>query len=94
MIRIVVETLGLIAKGFIKGDLEDLEIRGQDETIQITALIKSGKIPRRVLKNCGDLLSLNLQWKKSANVGVKNSQVSKIIIMINTAVSVWATDDR
>ena len=39
-----------ISKGLIKG-LEDLEITGQVETIQTTALLRSAKILRRVLKN-------------------------------------------
>ena len=36
VISIVVSALGTIPKGLVKG-FEDLEIRGQEETIQITA---------------------------------------------------------
>ena len=52
VIPIVVGELGAIPKGLIKG-LGDLEIRGQVETIQITALLRSA---RRVQE--GDLLLL------------------------------------
>ena len=44
---IVIGALGTISNGLIKG-LEDLEIRGQVETIQTTALLRSTKILRRV----------------------------------------------
>ena len=37
-----------------------LEIRGQVETIQMTALLKSARILRRILKTWGDLLSFRL----------------------------------
>ena len=40
MIPIVIGALGTIPKGLIKG-LEDLEIRGQVTTIQITVLLRS-----------------------------------------------------
>ena len=48
-------------KGLVKG-LEDLEIRGQVNNIQITALLRSAWILRRILETWGDL-SLKLQWK-------------------------------
>ena len=41
---------------------KDFEIRGQVETIQTTALLRSVKILRRVLETWRDLLSLRLQW--------------------------------
>ena len=47
VIPIVIGALGTIPKGLVKGD-EDLEIRGQIETIQTTALLRSVRIPRRV----------------------------------------------
>ena len=62
MIPIVIGALGTISKGLLKG-VEDLEIRGQQETIKITALLRSTRILSRVLESWGDLLSLNLQWK-------------------------------
>ena len=43
--------------------LEDLEIRGRVETIQITALSKSARLLRRVMETWGDLQSLKLPWK-------------------------------
>ena len=43
VILIVIGTLGTVTKGLVKG-LEDLEIRGQVETIQTTALLRSVRI--------------------------------------------------
>ena len=40
-----------------------LEIEGQIETIQTTALLRSARILRRVLEIWGDLLSLRLSWE-------------------------------
>ena len=60
VILVVVDALGIILKGLVKR-LEDLEIRGQVETIQTTALLSLARILRRVLKTRGDLLSLKLQ---------------------------------
>ena len=47
VILIVTGALSTVTKGLIKG-LEDLEIRGQEETIQTTALLRLGRILRRV----------------------------------------------
>ena len=49
VIPIVIGALGTIPEGLIKG-LEDLEIRGQVETIQTSASLRSARILRRVLK--------------------------------------------
>ena len=49
VIPVVIGALGTISKGLVKG-VEDLEIRGQVETIQTTALSRSAKILRRVLE--------------------------------------------
>ena len=62
MIIIVIVLLSIVTKGLVKG-LEDLEISGQVETIQTTALLRSPRILRRVLETGGDLLSLKFQWK-------------------------------
>ena len=62
IVSIVIGALGTITKGLLKG-LEDLEIGGQVETIQTTALLRTDKILRRVLETWGDLLSLKLQYK-------------------------------
>ena len=56
IIPIVVGALGSVTKGLVQGP-EDLEITGQVETIQSTALL------RRVLETWGDLLSFKLQWE-------------------------------
>ena len=48
-ILIVVDKLGTILKGLVK-EREDLEISGQEETTQTTALIRSARILRRVLE--------------------------------------------
>ena len=60
IVPIVIGALGTITKGLLKG-LEDLEVGGQVETIQTTALLRTVRILRRVLETCGVLLSLKLQ---------------------------------
>ena len=45
IIPIVVGAFGTVTKGLLKG-LEDLEISGRVETIQITALLKTARILR------------------------------------------------
>ena len=72
VIPIVIGTLGTVTKGLIEGQ-EDLETSGQVETIQTTALLRSTRIRRRVLETWGDLQSLKIQQKSSANADVKNS---------------------
>ena len=49
VIQIVIDALGAIPKGLVK-EQEELEIRGQVETIQTTALLRSARILRRVLE--------------------------------------------
>ena len=60
IVQIVIGAFGTIAKGLLKG-LEDLEFGGRVETIQMTALLRTARILRRVLETLGDLLSLKLQ---------------------------------
>ena len=72
VIPIVFGALGKVTKVLVQG-LKDLEIRGRVDTIQITALLRSARILRRVLETWGDLLSLKLQGE----AGVKNSQIVK-----------------
>ena len=60
IVPIVIGAFGTITKGLLKG-LEDLEIGGREETIQMTALLRTARILRRVLETWGDLLSLQLQ---------------------------------
>ena len=55
ILPIAIGALGTITKGLLKG-LEDLEIGGRVETIQMTALLRTVSILRRVLKTWGDLL--------------------------------------
>ena len=62
IVPIVIGALGTVTKGLLKG-LEDLEISGQVETIQTTALLRTARILRRIVETWGDLLSLKLQWK-------------------------------
>ena len=62
IVPIVIGALGTMTKGLLKR-LEDLEVGGQVETIQTTALLRMARILRRVLETWGDLLSLKLQWK-------------------------------
>ena len=62
IVPIVIDALGTITKGLLK-DLKDLEVGGRVETIQMTALLRTARILRRVLETWGDLLSLRLQWK-------------------------------
>ena len=61
-IPIVIGVFGTVTKGLLKGQ-KDLEVGGQVETIQTTALLRMARILRRVLETSGDLLSLKLQWK-------------------------------
>ena len=49
VISIVIGALGTIPKDLIKGP-EDLEIKGLVEAIQTTALLRSARILRRVLR--------------------------------------------
>ena len=62
IIPIVIGAFGTVTRGLLKG-LEDLEVGGRVETIQMTALLRTARILRRVLETWGDLLSLRLQWK-------------------------------
>ena len=59
IVPIVIGALGTITKGLLKG-LEDIEVGGWEETIQMTALLRMARILRRVLETWGDLLSLKL----------------------------------
>ena len=47
IIPIVVGAFGIVTKGLLKG-LEDLEVGGRVEAIQITASLKTARILRRV----------------------------------------------
>ena len=49
IVPIVIGALGTVTTGLLKG-LEDLEVSGRVETILTTALLKTARILRRVLK--------------------------------------------
>ena len=70
IILIAIGALGTVTKGLLKGR-EDLEIRGRVETIQTTALLRSGRILRKVLET---FCHSNSSGKPSAIVDVKKSQ--------------------
>ena len=57
MIPIVIGAFGTITKGLLK-DLEDLEVGGRLETIQMTALLRTARILRRVLEIWVDLMRI------------------------------------
>ena len=59
IVPIVSGAFGTVTKGLLKV-LEDLEVGGRVETIQITTLLRTARILRRVLETWGDLLSLKL----------------------------------
>ena len=62
VIPIVIGALGTVTERLLK-ELEDLEIRAYVEIIQITALLRSGRILRKVLEIWEDLLLLKLLWE-------------------------------
>ena len=62
IVPIVIGAFGTITKGLLKG-LENLEVGERVGTIQMTALLRTARILRRVQETWGDLLSLKLQWK-------------------------------
>ena len=49
IIPIVIGAFGIVTKGLLKG-LEDLEVDGRVETIQMTSLLRMARILRRVLE--------------------------------------------
>ena len=60
VIPIVNDTLERSQKALKRG-LEELEISRQLETTHTTKLLKSDRILGRILRNCGNFLSLRLQ---------------------------------
>ena len=67
VIPIIIGALGTIPKELVKG-LENFKVRGQVETIQITALLRSARILRRILVTWRDAKS---SVKPSINAGMK-----------------------
>ncbi len=80
VIPIVIGALGTVTKRLVEGR-DDLKIREPIETIQTTALFRSTGILRRVQETC---CHSDSSGKPSANVGVKISQKSNIIIDMDT----------
>ena len=70
IVPIVIGALGTVTKGLLEGP-EDLEVSGRVETIQMTALLRTARILRRVLETC---CHSNSCEKPSANTDVKNSK--------------------
>ena len=66
----VIGAFGTVTKELLKG-LENLEVGGRVETIQMTALLRTARILRRVLETC---CHSNSSEKPSANTDVKNSK--------------------
>ena len=62
IVPIVIGAFDTITKGLLKS-LKDLEVGGRVETIQMTALLRTARILRRVMETWGDLLSLKLLWE-------------------------------
>ena len=61
IVPILIGAFGTITQGLLNG-LEDLEVGEWLETIQMTALLRMVRIPRRILETWVDLLSLKFQW--------------------------------
>ena len=49
IVPIVIGAFGTVTKGLLKG-LEDLDVGGRVETIQMTALLRTARILKRVLE--------------------------------------------
>ena len=81
VVPIVIGALDTVRKGLIKG-LEDLEIRGQVETIQTIALLRLARILRQSWRLEETCCHSDSSKRSSANADVKNSQKVKIIIII------------
>ena len=69
IVPIVIGAFGTITKGLFKA-LEDLEVSGRVETIQMTTLLRAARILRLEETCCHS----NSSEKPSANTDVKNSK--------------------
>ena len=81
MIPIKVGGIGTIPKGLMKR-LEKLEIRRKSETLEITVLLRSARIPGGIVETWGDLLSFSYLWKTTSTSWCENLARSTIIIII------------
>ena len=68
IVPIVIGAFVTVTNGLLKG-LEDLEVGGRMKIIQTTALLKTARIPRKVLVTC---CHSNFREKPSDNADVKN----------------------
>ena len=83
VIPIIVGALEIVYKNLEKR-LDKLKIRGRLENTQTTAVLKSTRILKIILKTRGDLLPFRFWKKPSVKTGVKKSQgVFYIYIYIN-----------
>ena len=82
---IVISVIETIRKGLVK-EVEDLEIKGQVETIQTTALLTSESWEEswRLKETC---YHSNYREKLSANSRMKNTQGNKINIQLRTVIT-------
>ena len=74
----VLSALGKVTKRLVEGR-EDLEIRGGVETLQTTTLLKSARILKTAQEIEETCYHSDSCGKPSANAGVQNSQMTKII---------------
>ena len=73
IITIMIGAFGAVTKALLKG-LEDLEVGGRVGTIQTTALLRTARILRRVLRLEETCCHSNSRERRSAKTDVKNSQ--------------------
>ena len=77
IVPILIGALGTVTKGLLKG-LEDLEVGGRVEIIQMTALLRTARILRRVQETWGDLLSLNVKNSRGVNNNTQKNCKSRL----------------
>ena len=81
VIPMVISALGTMPISLIRR-LQELEIIECAETIKATVLLRSTRIPRKVLETWGKLLSTKPQWKTISKRWSEKLSRSKIIIII------------
>ena len=87
LIPVIIGVPGTIHRGLENG-LEVLEIKGREETIQTTTLLKLARILRSVLELLGDLQSLRLHWKSINKRWREKLTWSKILVVIILKVTI------
>ena len=82
IIPIVIGALSTVTKGLVQG-LEDLEIRGQVETVQTTALLRLARILRRVWRLEETCCHLNSSEKLSrSKIMISSSLLFNIVLFM------------